>query len=139
MFENLIALYILALIDISMTYYYFHLVDKKNCFNFKQEKGLVAQLMFKYFKRNWYNFIIQYMITVIVIFLFFYLIPFIGNIPYYPFQIMNWYDAFYFTVIGCYIIVYWFNGSLILEARKHWDNPEYWKYKKIFEQVRYGN
>lgn len=122
--QNLATIFILTLIDQTVTYYFFFLMDKRDCFDYRQEKGLIGHYLFKYFNRTPINFIIGNIINIVFIYLFFF---------WQPLELRVFYT---YAFIGCFVVVIWLNMVYVLETKKNWENTEYWFYKRAINRVK---
>jgi phosphatidylglycerophosphate synthase len=117
----LILMYLLMFIDITFTYFLMFLDIKKDNFDYRNEKGLLARILIKYMGLSPITYLIQMFFATIILFGSLY-IALINDII---LQIS-------YTLYGIYIMIIFHHINYLLEAKKNWNNKEFWYlYKKI--------
>lgn len=111
-----ITLLCLSLLDITLTYYYFFMMDKKGVFDPKEEKGIVPKFFIKGGLTS-KGFLWASITTVLYVWAVLVFVPVL--IPY---------------VIGVSFMVNMMHYHNISNIRKFWNNARYWEiYKEIKE------
>ena len=122
----MIQFLILLFLDLTITYYYFFLMTKKGCFDYREEKGLVAKYLIKYTKLSPMSFVLHFFISglyVVALWAFFY-------------HFVSYWRDFQFTIYGVYFIIIWLNSLQIIKCKKNWYNPKFWILYKQLITVR---
>lgn len=111
----IIMLLLLSISDVSLTYLYFFMMNKKGCFILKEEKSLFFRLLLSR-GFNEYIFLfglcIPLLVFIFINYFFSYLVP-------------------YFIGVLFMINIYHINNIMIIH--KFWNNNKYWKAYKIIK------
>ena len=119
-----ITIYLFSLIDITITYYYFFLMDKKECCDIRQEKGLIARIIMEKLGRTPWTFLLDYILSALVITFMFWAAPI--------YEIKR--DIF-FCFLGVYMMILWMNTYHIIKAKMNWNNERYWEIERELKKI----
>lgn len=117
----MIFLLFLMFLDITLTYYLMFLEMKKNNFDYRDEKGLLARLLFKYLGLAPKTYLLQIFFGVLII----YSIMYLASIKNITLQLS-------YTLYGIYIMILFSHANYILQTKRNWNNDKFWiLYRKL--------
>jgi hypothetical protein len=94
-------------------------MDKKKCADVRQEKGIIARIIMSKLGRTPMTYLLDYALSLCVLIFMFWISP-------------N-YDTkrdMFFIFIGVYMMILWMNSYHIIQAKRNWNNAEYWKLER---------